>query len=261
VRQWSSCGRSVLLALAVDSFELGLSLEDGAFEGWDGVAATSRREADLLRTSFAARPAGTDRVIHQLDLALDLPRPARPGRCAARFPEGWLVVLDDRSSRLGQPPDQPADEAVHLALRFPALALVVVEPTRTSVVRGRSVGVEPAMDRGALWETMAGAVATLDLRQPRPLGREILESMLVSTPVVVPATSQLARDQAEASNGGLWYRNSLELAACVGQLLDPTTRGLLGAQARKWASHVHGNQDLFVRATYDTVLRTSVKRR
>lgn len=259
VKQWSGCRRAVLLPLATSAAELELSLADGSFDGWDALLSTNRAEAELLQAAFAACPAESDRVVHHLRVALEPPLPTGFGQWSARIqvalPEDrrWLVVLDEPCSRPAQPPSQPGPEVEYLALRFPTLALVVVEPSQSSVVRGRSRRVLPELDRGTLWEVMAGAVATLDLRPPGALGREILESMLVSTPVLVPATSLSGRCHAESSNGGLWYRNAAELTACVTRMLDPETRDRLGRQARSWAGRAHGDQDAFVEAACASV--------
>lgn len=259
VKQWAGCGRIALMALAANAPELGLSLDDGVLDGWDAILATNSSEADLLRASFAARPGPPDRMVHQVGISLDAPVLAGlenlPGRFSWEQP--WLVVLDETALRAGQPP-RPlkacTPEVAHLALRFPTLTLVVVTTKQVCTVRGRSRSIEGPLDRRTLWKVMAGAVATLDLRPPRTLGREVLESMLIATPVVVPATSAAARGYAEASNGGLWYRDASEMAASVARMMDCRTRDLLGQQGRRWATGVHGDQAAYVAAVCSAVL-------
>lgn len=169
-------------------------------------------------------------------------------------PASGLVVLDDPERRPGLYPICLAPEVAHLGLRFPALTMAVVRPRDSVIVRGRSRRVEGPVDRAALWRLVAGAAATLDLRPTRLLAREVLESLLLSTPVVVPATSGSARRHVQDANGGLWYRSPEELAACVQRVRSADLRSALGAQGRRWAAATHGDEESFVRATRLAVL-------
>jgi hypothetical protein len=235
--------RTCLLALAVDDLALALSVAEGVGDGWDTILATNSYEADLLRSSLGrSGPA----LVHNLGSCLERPSGDGPGPAGWVGERSWLVALDD-----------PGSAAVaYLALRFPALAMVVVDPGAGAavVVRGRHRRVEAPISRRWMWELMAGAVATLDLRPAQVLPREVLESLMLGTPVVVAAASGAARRCAEEANAGLWYRDPPELAACVARMLDRHSRDALGAQGRCWATAAHANQDTFVRATRMAVL-------
>lgn len=112
--------------------------------------------------------------------------------------------------------------------------------------RGRHFRVRWPASRINLWRLMASAIATMDLRPPGPIGREVIESLLFATPVVVPAGS-VAAEHAAASNGGLWYDSvgdGLEaLAFFVG---DAARASRFGEAGRKWAVREHGDTERFV---------------
>ncbi len=96
-----------------------------------------------------------------------------------------------------------------------------------------------------LWRLMAHALFLIDLRQPMPFGREAIESMLLGTPVIVPATGA-AREHVAAADGGLWYRDNGELLDCVRVMTDRSIRDRLGRQGLAYATDHHGDVDAFV---------------
>ena len=104
-----------------------------------------------------------------------------------------------------------------------------------------------------LQRLMAHALYTLDLRTPGVLGREALEAMLCSSPIVVPEQSA-AQAHVEAASGGLWYRNAGELLDAARILLDEPLRARLAAQAGEYANERHGRLDAFVERTARLVL-------
>ncbi len=235
--------RTCLLALAVDDLALALSLAEGVGHGWDSILTTNAYEADLLQSSLGrSDPA----LVHNLGFCLERPSGDGTGPAGWVGERSWLVVLDS--------PGSPG--LAYLALRFPSLAMVLVDPGAGAavVVRGRHRGGEAPISRTGMWELMAGAVATLDLRPPQVIAREVLESLILGTPVVVAAASGAARRCAEEANAGLWYRDQPELAACVARMLERQIRDALGAQGRCWATAAHADQDAFVQATKIGVL-------
>lgn len=123
---------------------------------------------------------------------------------------GWLLVLDQtavigRAAVVASGLKALPPEVEHLALRYPDLAQVVVRASHTTVVRGRARQQFPGLDRPSLWRAMAGAMATLDLGPEHILGRDVLESLMLGTPVLTPSTSGPTRAHAERSGAGLWY--------------------------------------------------------
>lgn len=255
VRECAGRWRTALLALAVDDLTLCVSGQDGTWDGWDAILATNAYEAELLRTS-----AGGRTQVRDLGVALDppvAPGPDRQDLSSWVGDERWLVVLDAATAHPGCPvlSSQMVDN--YLSLRLPRLTMVVVGPGRTTVVRGRVRRSFGALHRAALWELTAGAVALVDARSGQVLPREVLEAMMLSTPVIVPASSGCAQQAAEAGNGGLWYRDPAELAACVRRLLDGGARNLLGAQGRGWAAATHADVDSFVANVKESVLGPS----
>jgi hypothetical protein len=87
----------------------------------------------------------------------------------------------------------------------------------TDFVNTASLPVNPT--RVNLWRLMAHAQFTVDLRPPGPFGREALESMLFSSPPIVPERSA-AHAHVEAADGGLWYRNAGEVLDLASTLID-----------------------------------------
>jgi hypothetical protein len=100
-----------------------------------------------------------------------------------------------------------------------------------------------------LWRLMAHAEMTIDTRPPGPFGQEAIESMLLGTPVVVPAGSA-AHANASAAGGGVGYEELGELVDAARELLAEGARARLGEAGRSWASATHGDAASFVaRAT------------
>ena len=87
----------------------------------------------------------------------------------------------------------------------------------TDFVNTATLPVNPT--RVNLWRLMAHAQFTVDLRPPGPFGREALESMLFSSPPIVPEGSA-AHAHVEAANGGLWYRTPGEALDLASTLID-----------------------------------------
>ena len=97
-----------------------------------------------------------------------------------------------------------------------------------------------------LWRLMAWARCTVDLRPDRLLGLRTIESMLLSTPVVVPQGGRAHRHVA-SSDGGLWFADAAELVGCVDALVEDDDAGpRLGEQGRRYASEAYGSPSRFV---------------
>lgn len=118
----------------------------------------------------------------------------------------------------------------------------------------RRLRAEYAGSRSDLWRWMANALAVIDPEPNRLLGREVLESMLFATPVIVPAVGGASRMHADSGNGGLWYQTYEELRACVEAVLEPEVQAALGDQGRTYASSTYGDTDSFVGRVGDAVL-------
>lgn len=254
IKALSGCRYASLVPLGWDDLALQLSLGDGVFDSWDALLATNACEAELLRNAVGARPHRAP-VVHDMSVAVEPPSP-EPGVDVAALvgDTNWLAVLDDPASRPGGHGERTVPEVAHLALRFPDLSLVVLRPGSTTVVRGRSTRIAGPLDLGTTWAVIAGGLATLDLRPGQVLPRQVIESLLLGTPVVVPATSGAPRCLVEKASAGLWYGSGAEMVACVAQIAEPAVRAPLAAQGRRWAITNHGDQDRFVEATCRSVL-------
>lgn len=110
-----------------------------------------------------------------------------------------------------------------------------------SGVANRAPGVERGSD---LLRLIAWARATVDLRPGRLFARRSLESLLYSTPIVVPSESR-AREHAERG-GGLWFDGPADLLYCVEAMFDHEIGASLGDRGKSYAESVYGSPDRFV---------------
>lgn len=97
-----------------------------------------------------------------------------------------------------------------------------------------------------LWRLMAHAEFTVDLRPGTPFGREAIESMLFSSPPIVPQGSA-AHAHVEAANGGLWYATAgevLDLSNCL--IDDDSLRNKLREDGATYARAHHEQMNDFV---------------
>ena len=94
--------------------------------------------------------------------------------------------------------------------------------------------------RPNLWRVMSHARAVIDLRPGGWLGREVIESLLLGTPVCVFAT-HAAQDVVAESGGGFVVSSERELRAAFAAFADPDTRTQLAEAGRDWARSRHGD--------------------
>ena len=104
-----------------------------------------------------------------------------------------------------------------------------------------------------LWRLMAHAEATIDARPPGPFGQEAIESLLLGTPVVVPAGSA-AHAIARASGGGFGYEDLGGLLDAGRALLKEGASHRFGVAGRSWAEATHGDMSRFVARASELVL-------
>ncbi len=102
--------------------------------------------------------------------------------------------------------------------------------------------IERSSDRARL---MAWARVTIDLRHASLFGRDVVESLLFGTPVVVPHDSQ-ARQHAHLGGGGLWFEGPADLTWATEALLDPALSEQLSRQGKAYAEELFGSTDRFI---------------
>ncbi len=102
--------------------------------------------------------------------------------------------------------------------------------------------IERSSDRARL---MAWARVTIDLRHASLFGRDVIESLLFGTPVVVPCDSQ-ARQHAHLGGGGLWFEGPADLTWAAEALLDPALSEQLSRQGKAYAEEQFGSTDRFI---------------
>jgi hypothetical protein len=107
--------------------------------------------------------------------------------------------------------------------------------------------------RTNLWRLMFHAVATVDLRPGGLIGREVIESLLLGTPVAVPVTSR-SKELVEQSGGGVVFSGESELIAALRLFLDERERERVSEQGQRWAQERHGDQERFAATVARAVL-------
>jgi len=142
---------------------------------------------------------------------------------------------------------RPAELARLVALHFPQRVVAVVHDDALVVWRRcQAQRLDPVTRHMDLWRLMAWARCTVDLRPDRLLALRTIESMLLSTPVVVPQGGRAHRHVA-SSDGGLWFADAAELVGCVDALVHDEDAGpRLGEQGRRYASEAYGSPNRFV---------------
>lgn len=233
----------------VDAVGVLSGLERARFEG--ARNRPNRLEgAGLERARFE----GAQPEVIRLDVAFAINRSTADGLLLGAAPFGRYVVL-----LTGFPPGtpgatrSPGHEYVREVLGDIAVAEVGHERWMlTDATNAHTLPVE--LSRVNLWRLVRRAEVVLDLRPQGIVGRETIEALLLGTPVVVPEGT-VAAEHAQASDGGLWYRDFAELFDAGRAVLgDRSLRDRLGAQGRAWAERVHGDQASFVEEATRLVL-------
>jgi hypothetical protein len=192
--------------------------------------------------------------IAPLDVALTLNRSATE---QGLFGVGWFgryaLVLRQFPSSAARFDRAVTHELLRSVLGDIAIAEVDGSKWRVSdYINTAILPVNP--NRVNLWRLMAHAVFTVDLRPPGPFGREAIESMLFSSPPIVPEGSA-AHAHAEKANGGLWYRNPGEVLDLASLLIDDDDlRTELAGNGLEYATRHHEAMAEFVTRTNTLVL-------
>jgi hypothetical protein len=245
--------RIAVLPLTGDDPRLGLPGYHHFLEAADVVCTVTLAERDRVLNSLPRLQPGD---VRHIPLALGVNRAAVDHRLVGltSFSD---YVLFLRGFPGGTPETEPALD--HRRLRRDiggsAVAEVATEAWRISD-RGRSSVVRVAPSRINLLRLMSHATATVDLRPPALLAREVLESLLVGTPVVAQSGSVAAEHVAQ-SGGGTEFGHYHEMVAAVRELRESSAREEIAARGRSWASEQHGDQRRFVQVTGDAVLGES----
>ena len=188
---------------------------------------------------------------------MHVPPPVDRGAAGHRLPgltdlSGYVVFLRGFPPVSGE--TQPPAHYGWLHERLPGLAVADV-----SYGQWRIHGPDwerpvpyPA-SRTNLWRLMFHALATVDLRTGALIGREVMESLLLGTPVAVPATSRL-RELVQESGGGTAFSEESELVEALRPLLEGPERERLSERGRRWAQEHHGDQERFASAVNRAVL-------
>lgn len=134
------------------------------------------------------------------------------------------------------------------------MELVVLEPKGRASNGREWFEREVLVSRSDLWRWMTRALAFIDPRPKRILGREVLEAYLLGTPVLVSRDGGANLEHADEGNGGLWFSGFNELEAGLNLLADDDLRGTLGQQGREYALREYGDSAKFIQRVNEAVL-------
>lgn len=242
--------RTTIWPLLGDDPRLALRDYRGLLESADVICTLGdpehRRLSELLARP-GSRSIENTPVPFPVDLAAAAPR--LPSMTSI---DGYVVFL--RGFPPGSLPSQDALDYRRLRRLVPGLAVADVSDAGWRVFGdGFDIVVPCTPSRVNLWRLMSHARATVDLRPGGLLGREVVESLLLGTPVAVPSASWSAPRVVESS-GGVVFGREAELVAALRTMSDPEARARLADQGGHWAEERHGDLQRFTEAVIRTAL-------
>lgn len=236
----------VLLPLARATPILDLDAFDEVFARPENILVLTDTERDLV----AARAGGGDRItnigfalkVHEI--AADTVPPDHTSNPYVLFVKDWhktrLLPEVLRKSRV-----IAAESDLEVVLTGRGWETL---PTQQGLY------VRRANSRADVWRWMARAVCLIDPEPNQLLGREVLETMMGGTPIVVASDGGAAQEHAEAGNGGLWYSNSAELKRAVEELRSDSLRETMGHQGRDYSQESYADPEGFIERVARAVL-------
>jgi hypothetical protein len=235
--------RTVIWPLIADEALLALPAYRDVLEHADVICAIGAAEhRRLSELSGLARTPAVERM--------RVPLPIDPAAATHRLPgltqlSGYVVFL--------RGPVEPPDYA-RLGELLPGLAWADIAQDRWEIHGPGWDRVVPySASRTNLWRLMSHAMGTIDLRSGGLIGREVIESLLLGTPVAVPERSRSV-ESVQESGGGIVFSDESELGGALELLFDERQRGRLAEQGRRWAEEQHGDQERFTASVIRTVL-------
>lgn len=236
----------VLLPLARATSILDLEVFDEVFARPDSILVLTDTERDLV----AGRAGRGDRItnigfalkVHEI--AADTVPPDHTSNPYVLFVKDWQKTrLLPEVLRKSQVITAESDVEVVLTGRgWETL------PTR------EGLHVRRANSRADVWRWMARAVCLIDPEPNQLLGREVLETMMCGTPIVVASDGGATQEHAEAGNGGLWFSNSPELKKAVEELCSDSLGETMGHQGRAYAQESYADPEGFIERVARSVL-------
>jgi hypothetical protein len=234
----------VLLALGVAPNSLGFARFDELFERARTVVAVTEAECD-----FIAGQHGSATTVRRIGAPLTANWSALAEPSLAVGTNNYALVLTGVA--LGEDHSE-AELSRLLTMRFPDVTIGISHTDAFCVFKqGRLEKSWPIERSSDLTRLLAWARVTVDLRPGRLFARRCVESLLFGTPIVVPAIGR-ARDLAERSRGGLWFRSPSELTWCTEALLEGPARDIFGQQGRSYAEEEFGSTDRFIQRVLES---------
>lgn len=240
--------RVVLLPLAKDEPLLWMPTYDAVFSRPDRILVTSQTEELILRKriegSERARVTNVRFFLNVNQLSADTD--------PAGTSDGSFLLVGAEILEEGDV-ERTRSLAKILNLSIKDIKVILLEhkeggPDMAWLERKRIVS------RADYWRWVSRAVALLDPRPRRLLGREVLEAYLFGTPVIVSRTGGANFEHADSGNGGFWFSGISDLEGSVELLRDQDLRDALGQQGKEYALQEYGNPEAFTKRVSDAVL-------
>lgn len=242
------CARVVLVPLARQEPSLHLQVYDPLFERAAAIVVFTDSERHVVRRRLRD---DRDPRVRNVGFAIKSNSAGAETAATARPEHPFILVARDWSDPFAIA--WLARVARRVVRRFPHLGICLTGPAVGTVGREGPFVLHSIRSRLDVERRMGRAFALLDPEPHRLIGREVVETLLLGTPVIVPACGGATREHAEAGNSGLWYRSEAEVEECAALLGDSDLRATLGRQGRAYAEKRYGDPEAFTRRVTEAV--------
>jgi glycosyltransferase involved in cell wall biosynthesis len=242
------CARLVLVPLARDEPSFHLAVYDPLFERAAAIVVFTEAERRLV-----GRRVGNDADPRVRNVGFVLrSNPAATGSALhAATDHRFLLVARDWGQSFAT--EWLVRVVRGLTRRFSDLKVYLVGPGVGRVDDTPGIVRRTVRSRLDVERWMGRALAVFDPEPNRLLGRDVIEALLLGTPVIVPACGGATREHAESGDAGLWYRSEAEVEECVALLSDLDLRATLGRQGRVYAENRYGDREAFTQRVAEAV--------
>jgi glycosyltransferase involved in cell wall biosynthesis len=219
-----SRGPRLLMPAAHEERPLQLRAVARAVGAMDGFLYATPEERTLLET---AHPAAAARPWRVGNVGIATPAAVDPGRFRARLGLAGPYLLHAGRAATGKGLDELLAALAVLRRSHPEVSLVLAGDAGAAdggAQGGEGVVRAGRLDRGTLWDAVAGAEAVVVPSFLESQSLLALEAWAVGRPALLNAASPALAGQAERSGGALVYRGPAELAHAAAGLLDAPER-------------------------------------
>ena len=229
-------GPRLLMPAAHEERPLGLRSVARLVDEIDGFLYATPEERALLES---AHPEAARRAWRVGNVGIDPPLDVDPGRARERLGVTGPYLLHAGRAATGKGIDELLDAVTLLRRGRPELRLVLAgdagAPPPAGAAADPGVVRTGRLERGALWDAIAGATAVVVPSYLESQSLLAVEAWAVGRPALLNAASPALAGQAQRSGGAIVYRGAAELVTAAAALLDdPDRAAALGAAGRRF---------------------------